>query len=98
MLINFEELAAVCKKVTFGGNCEVMIEVEAVSNMDDPDFSQGCDCCEEHCPLKEAESQAKAQNTARGAIALERYREYLRLDNRRKTDISFIRWCEQQHP
>ena len=42
------------------------------------------------------EGQKRTTNSGHAAIALRRYREYLRLDNRRKTDVAFIVWCEQQ--
>ncbi len=62
MNIDFDELEAVCKKQEFGGNCEIMVENEKVSNMDDPGFRQDCACCEEHCPLKNSQ-EAKEESS-----------------------------------
>lgn len=52
MQIEFEELAAHCREGELSGVCSIMQEAEAVCKIDDPNFEQDCDCCEEHCPLK----------------------------------------------
>lgn len=65
MNIDFDELEDICKKQNFGGDCDIMVENEKVSNMDDPDFRQDCKYCEKFCPLKNSqESKEEILNSA----------------------------------
>jgi len=53
MDIDFDELEAVCKHNTLSGNCDRLIELEAVDAMDsDVPVVHNVECSEEACPLK----------------------------------------------